>query len=102
MKRSVRSGVAIAARIALLSVMTIARGVLAGAAMPYQLLAEYPGIPASIIVGNSGATLDLCTLVTASARILPAFACCNAAGIVGMLACTWPDMTSVIAAAMPL
>src|SRR5262245_41139840 len=65
------SGCCSALTISLLSFLTMAGGVFAGARMPCQATASKPGKPLSATVGTSGATAERLRLVTASARRLP-------------------------------
>jgi hypothetical protein len=60
--------------ISALSRATTVFGTPAGATMPFQVLASYPGTPASAIVGTSGRASERFVLLTPSARTRPAFA----------------------------
>jgi NitT/TauT family transport system substrate-binding protein len=69
------SGASSAAETALLSFSTIAGGVPAGASIPHQLLASYPGTPDSAIVGTSGITGLRLAPPVPKALSLPALTC---------------------------
>src|SRR5262249_4946722 len=64
-------GSASALTVSALSLLTISGRVLAGTNKACHDEASYPGMPASAMVGNSGATGSLLTPVTASPRIWP-------------------------------
>src|SRR5262249_21748684 len=65
---------------ALLSTATICGGVFAGATMPYQFSVCKLAIPASTVVGTSGALATRCVVPTAIGLSLPALICGSSPG----------------------
>ena len=99
---SFTSGDSSATRTCRFSVAIISAGTFAGATNPYQLLTSKPGMPASIMVGNSGTSAERFAVVTASARSLPLRMCCSDVLVVANMNCNWPDNKSMVAGAPPL
>ena len=80
----------------------MSRGVFAGASTMYHALISKPGTPASIIVGNSGASAERVGPVVASALSLPERIMGSDVVIVSNISETWPPSTSASAGAFPL
>ena len=96
------SGVLSARTSASFSFATCSRGVPAVTSMPFQVVAVYPAMPASIMVGTSGSDSVRVRPVTASALSLPPRICGSAEGSTLNMNCAWPPITSVCACAPPL
>src|SRR5262249_1493201 len=75
-----RVGSFMASTAALLSTATICGGVFAGATMPYQFSVCKLAIPASTVVGTSGALATRCVVPTAIGLSLPALICGSSTG----------------------
>ena len=73
--------------------VTMARGVPAGATMPYQTVASNPG-SVSATVGRSGSAVARFALVMDSAFSLPVFTCGIAPGVEAKVTWMAPLMTS--------
>ena len=82
--------------------LTMAAGVPLGAITPSQMVASYPGTPASDSVGRSGMMAERVRPVVATALTLPAFTCSTMVGMASNIRSTWPPSTSVRACALPL
>ena len=68
-------------------------GVPAGAINPSQMVASYPGTPASVTVGTSGSTSERVLPVVASARTWPALTLGAIVVTASIIICTCPPMT---------
>src|SRR5262245_3822867 len=95
-------GEAIDLLIAPLSLSTTGLGRPAGPITPLQVLASYPGIPASAIVGRSGNPGERLGPLTASAFTFPERANGDMELRLSNITCTWPAIRSLIAIAPPL
>ena len=85
---------------ALFSTATICGGVFAGATMPYQFSVSRLGMPASAVVGTSGALATRCGEPTAIGRSLPALICGSKIGRSRNTICTcWPSRSLTAGAA---
>src|ERR1700722_12575922 len=87
------SGRLITSLTAALSLSTIGFGVPAGAINPSQMVASYPGTPASWAVGTSGSTPERVLPVVASARTWPAPTLGAIVVTASIIICTCPPMT---------
>src|SRR5579883_2393893 len=84
------------------SFLTIGLGVAAGSHTAHQALRSYPGRPASVAPGYSGATGERSAVVTASARMVPCLACCTPKLASMMMKSSWPPIISVMAVGVAL
>jgi hypothetical protein len=88
--------------ISALSLATMSGGVPAGTITPNQVVRSNPGSPDSAMVGSSGTAGERASVVTASARSLPALTLGSALARLSNINCTCPESKSAIAGAAPL